>query len=143
MTEIIKKDTDYAMRMLAYLALNNGKSPVAAKKLAAAGEVPEDFAYKILRKLTRAGLAVGSMGSRGGFKLGKAPKDISLLDVVSAIQGPISVRKCCVANEACSRQGICDISTVLGGLQNNLIGSLKKITVADILKEAHYKNREE
>ena len=139
MTEIIKKDTDYAMRMLAYLALNNGKSPVAARKLATAGEVPEDFAYKILRKLTRTGLTVGSMGSHGGFKLGKAPKDITLLDVVSAIQGDISVRKCCLANDACDRQGTCDISKVLGGLQTNLTGSLKKITVADILKEAQYK----
>jgi Rrf2 family protein len=139
MTEIIKKDTDYAMRMLAYLARNNGKSPIAAKKLATAGEVPEDFAYKILRKLTRAGLAVGSMGSHGGFKLAKAPQDITLFDVVSAIQGPITVRKCCLANEACSRQGICDISTVLGGLQANLTGSLQKITVADILKETQYK----
>jgi len=136
MTEIIKKDTDYAMRMLAYLALNNGKSPVAARKLATAGEVPEDFAYKILRKLTRAGLTIGSMGSHGGFKLGKAPKEISFLDVVSAVQGDISVRKCCLANDACDRQGICDISKVLGGLQDNLTGSLQKITVADILKEA-------
>lgn len=139
MTEIIKKDTDYAMRMLSYLARNNGKSPVAAKKIAAAGEVPEDFAYKILRKLTRAGLTVGSMGSHGGFKLGKAPKDITLLDVASAIQGDITVRKCCLANEACSRQGICDISTVLDGLQTNLTISLQKITVADILKETQYK----
>ena len=136
MTEIIKKDTDYAMRMLAYLALNNGKSPVAARKLATAGEVPEDFAYKILRKLTRAWLTIGSMGSHGGFKLGKAPKEISFLDVVSAVQGDISVRKCCLANDACDRQGICDISKVLGGLQDNLTGSLQKITVADILKEA-------
>lgn len=139
MTEIIKKDTDYAMRMLAYLALNNGKSPIPARKLATAGDVPEDFAYKILRKLTRAGLAVGSMGSRGGFKLGKAPKDITLLDVVSAVQGDISVRKCCLANDACDRQGICDISKVLGSIQNSLTGSLQKITVADILKEARYK----
>ncbi|MDO8578554.1 MAG: Rrf2 family transcriptional regulator [Dehalococcoidales bacterium] len=139
MTEIIKKDTDYAMRMLAFLALNDGKSPVAAKKLAKDGEVPEDFAYKILRKLTRAGLAVGTMGSHGGFKLGKAPKDIALLEVVSAVQGDISVRKCCLAKDACPRQGICDISKVLGGLQNNLTGSLKRITLADILKEAQYK----
>ncbi len=139
MTEIIKKDTDYAMRMLAFLALNNGKAPVAARKLAKAGEVPVDFAYKILQKLTRAGLAVGIMGSHGGFKLGKAPKDIALLEVVSATQGDISVRKCCLARDACNRQGICDISKVLGGIQNNLTGSLKKITLADVLKEAQNK----
>ena len=139
MTEIIKKDTDYAMRMLAYLARNNGKSPVAAKKLATAEEVPEDFAYKILRKLTRAGLAVGSMGSHGGFKLGKAPQDITLFDVASAIQGPITVRKCCLANDACQRQGICDVSKVLTGLQTNLNGSLRKITLADVLKESQIK----
>jgi len=137
MTEIVKKDTDYAMRMLAYLAQNDGKSPVPARKLAAAGDVPEDFAYKILRKLTRAGLAVGSLGSHGGFKLGKAAKDITLLDVVSAIQGELSVRKCCLAVDACPRQRTCNISQVLSELQDNLNGSLKKITLADVLKEAN------
>ena len=140
MTEIIKKDTDYAMRMLAYLALNNGESPVAARKLAAAGEVPEDFAYKILRKLTRAGLTVGTMGSHGGFKLGKAPQAISLLDVVSAIQGNLTVRECCLSRDACSRKGTCDICKILGGLQNDLTGSLQKLTLADVLKETINKN---
>ena len=142
MTEIIKKDTDHAMRMLAYMAQNNNNSFVAAKKLAAAQGVPEDFAYKILRKLTRAGLTVGHMGIHGGVRLGKAPRDISLLDVILAVQGKLTIRKCCLAADACPRQGMCDISIVLGGLQDNLNVSLKKITLADVLKEASNKREE-
>lgn len=142
MTEIIKKDTDYAMRMLASLALDNSRSPVTAKKLAAAQLVPEDFAYKILRKLTRAGLAAGRMGSHGGFTLGKAPRDISLRDVAAAVQGQITVRKCCLANDACSRRETCDISKVLGSLQDNLDDFLKKVTLEDVLKEATNKKEE-
>lgn len=137
MTEIIKKDTDYAMRMLTFMALNNDNSPVAAKKLAVSESVPEDFAYKILRKLVQAGLVKGQMGSRGGFKLGKAPRDISLSDVVLAIQGKISVRKCCLANDACTRQETCSISKSLVSLQENLDGSLRQITLEDVLKEAN------
>ena len=141
MTEIIKKDTDYAMRMLTELARNDGKSPVAAKKLAVAGGVPEDFAYKILRKLTKAGLAAGSMGSRGGFKLGKKPKDIALIDVLSAIQGPVTVRKCCLALDCCERQSECEISKAMSSIQNNLTRSLQKITLTDILKETKRSDR--
>ncbi len=143
MTEIIKKDTDYAMRMLVCLAQQNGNAtPVSAKKLAASEGVPDDFAYKVLQKLKRAGLASGTMGSRGGFKLAKAPRDITLLDVLSAVQGTITVRKCCLARDACTRQGKCEVSIVLSGIQDNLNSSLQKITLADVLKERPDKKEE-
>lgn len=135
MTELIRKDTDYAMRMLVGLACEDGHMPVAAKVLAKTQGIPEDFAYKILRKLARAGLAQGFMGANGGFRLARAPGEISLLQVVSAIQGPVVVRKCCLDMDSCPRRGACAISIKLGGLQDILTDSLARITLADILKE--------
>ena len=135
MTEIIRKDSDYAIRILVGLALKDGEAPIAAKVLARTQEIPEDFIYKILRKLTRAGLTTGYMGTHGGFRLTGSPQDITMLQVVSAIQGPVVVRKCCLDIESCPRQGACNISIKLGVLQDSLTDSLVKITLADILKE--------
>ena len=135
MTDIIRKDTDYAMRILVCLAVNNNEKPVATKVLAKTQDIPEDFIYKVLRKLARSGLVTSRMGAQGGFKLALKPEQVIFLDVVSAIQGPLTVRKCCLDLEACPRRETCNVSQKLGELQELLVQSLGRITLADVLKE--------
>jgi Rrf2 family protein len=135
MTELIRQDTEYAMRALVHLAVNGKKKQIAAKELAKSRDVPEDFMYKILRKLTRAGMTKCHMGNRGGFKLARSPKQITLLQVVSAIQGPVMVKKCCLDLEACPRRPVCEFSPKLAELQDILVRSLGSITLADVVKQ--------
>ena len=135
MPEFIRKDTEYAMRALVYLALNGKEKHVAAKELAKGQDIPEDFAYKILRKLTRSGLTTCHMGHRGGFKLARSPKEITLLQVVSAIQGPVMVKKCCLDLESCPRRSICEFSSKLMELQDSIVRSFDGITLADVVKQ--------
>ena len=139
MTEIIRKDTDYAMRLLVCLASNETGIPVAAKTLAASQDIPQDFAYKILRKMTRAGLVRGHMGSQGGFELARRPDEITFLQVISAIQGPVSVRRCCLDITACPRHGSCNISLKLGELQDSLVNSLQSLTLSDAIRAKNFK----
>ena len=135
MTELIRQDTEYAMRALVHLAMNGKKKQIAAKELAKSRNVPEDFMYKILRKLTRAGLTTCHMGYHGGFKLARSPREITLLQVVSAIQGPVMVKKCCLDLEACPRRPVCGFSPKLAELQDILVRSLDSITLADVVKQ--------
>lgn len=135
MTDIIRRDTDYAMRALVYLALNTEGAPVPARVLAKSLDIPAAFAYKILRKLTLAGITAGHMGTAGGFVLNQSAEEITLLQVISAIQGPLIVKKCCMDVKACPRQPTCDISIKLRRLQDALADSLSKMTLADLLKE--------
>jgi Rrf2 family protein len=137
MTELIRKDTDYAMRVLVYLSLPDKQGPVAAKVLAKNQDIPNDFAYKILQKLTKAGLTEGYMGSQGGFTLARSPSQITLLEVVEAIQGPVIVRKCCLGLDVCPRRPSCSVSVKLEELQDSLVKFLENITLAEVL-EARY-----
>ena len=98
---LIKSDTDYAMRMLVSLALREGNSPVTAADLTEGQNIPVDFAYKILQKLRRANIIKSFKGVNGGFSLAKKPCDISLLDVVDAVQGRILLRHCLIDDDNC------------------------------------------
>jgi Rrf2 family iron-sulfur cluster assembly transcriptional regulator len=135
MPELIRQDTEYAMRALVYLALNNKGKHVAAKELAKGQDLPQDFTYKILRKLTRSGLTTCHMGHNGGFKLARSPKEITFLQVVTAIQGPVMIKKCCLDLKSCPRMSICEFSAKLMELQDNLVRSFNGITLADVVKQ--------
>jgi len=132
--ELIREDTDYAMRALVYMAIRRKQGPVAAKVLAKTQDIPNDFAHKILRKLTKAGLTKSHMGSQGGFTLAQNPRQITLLEVVEAIQGPVMVRKCCLGLDACPRRPSCSVSVKLEELQDSLVRFLENITLAEVLE---------
>lgn len=134
--EIIKNETDYALRALAHLAAHRmlgNEAPVAAKTLAAAEGIPEDFAYKILQRLARAGLTEGQMGPQGGFRLALDPGEVTLLRVIEAMQGPVTIRRCLLSEDMCSRRQSCPVSARLEGIKDDLVRSLHSVTLADVL----------
>ena len=140
--EIIRSDTDYAVRALVHLAQHQDEGPVAAKTLASSEDIPEDFAYKLLRNLAKAGLVESHMGVLGGFSLARDPGTISLLDVVEAIQGPVEVRKCILGKgDACPRHWWCPVSAKLESLQNTIAEFLGNMTLAEILEAVNPTDR--
>ena len=93
-----------------------------------------DFAYKILQKLRRANIIKSFKGVNGGFSLAKKPCDISLLDVVDAVQGRIIIRPVCLMMITVSRQKPCPVSYKLQKLQKTLDNEMHNITLANIIQ---------
>jgi Rrf2 family protein len=135
--EILRKDTDYAIRSLIYIAKNGRQAPVTAGTLADAEDIPIEFIYKILRKLNRAGFLKRQMGPHGGFSLAQHPEQISLLAITGAIQGPVAVRKCLLDHKACPRRPTCSVSAKLQGFQDAVEEMLKNITLAEVLESRY------
>ena len=131
---LIKSDTDYAMRMLVFLALTDAASPVTAAVLVEGQNIPVDFAYKILQKLRRAKILKSFKGVNGGFSLAKNPCDISLLEVVDAVQGRIIIRPCLLDDDNCVTAKPCPVSYKLQKLQQNLDDEMRGITLAEIIQ---------
>ena len=77
------------------------------------------------------------MGVQGGFTLARDPEDVTLLEVMEAIQGPVAVRKCVLGKDECSRSSSCLISAKLGELQENLVEFLRNMTLAEVVEAAH------
>jgi Rrf2 family iron-sulfur cluster assembly transcriptional regulator len=131
---IIKSDTDYAMRMLVYLAMNGDAGPVSAAVLVKRQKIPMDFAYKILQKLGRANIVKSFKGPKGGFCLAQESQQITLLDVTETVQGPLVIRPCILDDDACPMRPTCPITARLKQLQKGLRESIQNLTLAEIVK---------
>ena len=130
---MIRKDTDYAFRILLYLGLVTTK-PVSAERIARQLEIPQSFAQKILRKLVTAQVLAAKPGCGGGFTLAKEPNAISMMDVIKAVQGSILISPCAADRDNCLRSVGCPVRPRWSELQKRLSGFLFRETLADLLK---------
>src|SRR5512141_1353340 len=101
--DILRRNTDYALRLMISLARNYEHGSVSTRVLAQEQEVSYQLACKLMQRLHDARLVGSCMGPRGGFRLARAPGQISLLDVVEVIQGPVRLNRCLVGDCACPR----------------------------------------
>ena len=131
--EIIRRDTDYAIRALLHLALAPEEA-ISCAELAEASAIPKSFAYKILKKMAKAGIVASRSGRAGGFRLNKSPKRIFLREVVETVQGPVTVSRCVLDPTACARSDDCPVSVEWGRLQDGIVRFLKQTTLQDLLR---------
>ena len=137
--DVVRRNTDYAVRLMVHLAREYGEGPVSTRVAAKEEGVSYPLACKLMQKLHGSKLIDSCMGPKGGFSLGRAPAEITLLEVVEAIQGPISLNRCLLSSDACNRQTDCVVRAKLAGVQENIRSSLAGITFADL---AHSRNGE-
>jgi Rrf2 family protein len=103
----ITRQADYAIRAVRYLAKQGPNQRAATSTVAQEMKIPPSFLAKIISQLSIAGLLHTSRGARGGVTLARDAKEISLLDVVEAIDGPILLNECvgdpadCVFSDDC------------------------------------------
>ncbi len=128
----ITRQADYAMRAVLYLSELGSERRAATSQIADEKRIPPSFLAKIVSQLSVAGLLQTSRGARGGVSLARSPEEISLLEVVEAIDGPILLNECvaddgvCVFGEDCSlRPVFCDAQAELvARLEGTTFGSL-------------------
>jgi Rrf2 family protein len=85
----LSRTVSYAVRATLQLARSESSAPVPCSKLASEGEMPERFLLQILRVLVTHGILKSTRGVEGGYSLSRSPADISLLEVIEAIDGPL------------------------------------------------------
>jgi len=131
---VLRHNTDYALRMMCCLAQNYGDNgAVSVRVLAKEEDVSYQYACKILQKLHESGLVESSMGPKGGYKLSKEPHLIKMLDVIRAVQGDIAVNHCTLEDGYCERQESCPLHGQLCMLQTQIDQYLKNVSLVDIL----------
>jgi Rrf2 family protein len=103
-----------------------------ADDIAKSQDVPPSFLGKILQRLAGAGIVISKRGRNGGFIMACRPSEITLLDVVEVIQGPIAVNDCLAGHKSCARRGRCSLSSMWGEISDGLKGRLMKYDFAAI-----------
>lgn len=103
----LSKKADYGLIALRHLAVNYGHGECSAADISGKYGIPSHLMAKVLQRLARKGLVKAKHGSAGGYALAKDPGSISVLDAISAIDGPQAITACmshgdCVQNDLCS-----------------------------------------
>ena len=121
----ITRQADYAIRAVRYLAKYGSSQRIATSTVAREMKIPASFLAKIISQLSIAGLLQTSRGARGGVSLAREPKEISLLDVVEAIDGPILLNECVGTNKPCSFEDECLVHPIWLEVQQTLTKRLR------------------
>ena len=134
--ELIRRDTGYGLRALLHMATHPETEAFTATELADAADTTEDFMHKIMRALRDGGIVTSRRGPSGGFAFARTPGEISLLEVVTAVQGPLQVNRCVMGLGICDRSDGCPLRPTWMRVQQELEAGLGAATLADIAARA-------
>lgn len=129
----LSRQADYAIRAVLYLAT----SPLASvSEIAKAQSLPQDYLVKVLQTLSKAGLVKARRGIGGGISLTRSPEQITLLDVIEAVQGgPLGINRCFAVPNECPREVFCSVHDELEEIQDYVARRLSKINFAYLARK--------
>lgn len=139
---IYSRSTEHAIRALIPLAQVTDGSFTMVKTLAEQENIPPHYLAKILQQLARKGLLRSSKGPLGGFQLSVAPADISLLDIVEALEGMEQYQASAARNLDLPDGLYCAMHKERLELHKEILNYLRENTVADLVKALETKRRQ-
>jgi FeS assembly SUF system regulator len=127
----ITKQTDYGIVLLTHLA-SHVERHFNAPELAAEARLPLPMVSKILKVLAREGLLVSHRGVKGGYSLARLPEEISVAEIVAALEGPIALTECIEISGDCSHQSLCRVRGNWERINEAVRQALVGITLAEM-----------
>jgi Rrf2 family protein len=131
----LSKKTEYALLAVKYIALKPDNSCVTAKEISTGYNIPYELLAKILQKLTKKNIVISYQGIKGGYSLVKDSRDITLNDVISAVER-VQITNCMKENGSkkdCARFDCCQIRNPLSKVQTEIEKIFKETTISQIL----------
>ncbi|MDD4196711.1 MAG: Rrf2 family transcriptional regulator [Syntrophorhabdaceae bacterium] len=125
----ISRKADYAIRGMVYLALKPQGGVASIKDIAGFAEASRAFLAKIFQQFNKMGIVKSYRGTGGGFMLGRPAGDITLLDIVEAVDGPILGNTCLLGKGTCSRDTTCPVHPVWKDVRQELRALLGRVTL--------------
>ena len=125
---------DYAVVMMTAAARRNGDVRLSATELSDETGVPLPTAQKLMQRLSQAGLLVGTRGAGGGYALSRPVHEISLADIVEAVEGPIALTQCSGSDEPsdCALDAHCRVKPHMGIVGEAVRGALGAVSLAQL-----------
>ncbi|SET78534.1 RrF2 family transcriptional regulator [Lacrimispora sphenoides] len=132
----LKITTDYAIRIILYMA-QQGVQVTTAKEVAAQLGMTYNYFNKIASKIKRLGFIESVQGPKGGYRLAKDAADITLYDIVEAMEGSICINQCLEEDGYCSRNATpsCLVHRIFKSIQTKTIEMLSGTRICDLIYE--------
>ncbi len=126
------KLTDYAIVLMSYLATKN-ELKHSAHSLSDAVQVPQPTVKKVLKALSQAGLLKSERGAQGGYSLVRGANDISVAEIIIALEGPIAITECVSDEHQCDQESHCEIQTNWARINKAVFTALDEVKLTDML----------
>ncbi len=128
----LSKKADYALIAMKHLALRRDRGSSSAREIAGLYDIPIELMAKVLQRLVRRGLLVSQQGTRGGYQLARAPIQITVADVIQAIEGPVTVTACTTDEGQCEQFSKCNVRDPLYRVRERILAALGECTIAEL-----------
>ena len=128
----ISRKIDYGLRAMIYLASIPQDSVVPFREIARQMDVPEDFLAKILKTLVDQGLVRSTRGPHGGYALARTATEVSFLDVIEAVEGPVALNVCLDGEDACGHSTACTMVQVWREGQERMLDVYRQAKLVDL-----------
>jgi len=131
----LTKKADYALISVKHLAevAKHSQTAASAKEIADAYSLPQQALAKILQRLARHGLLISTHGTNGGYTLARPAAQISAMDVIRAIDGPLSITACNTRTGNCLQSETCNVKEPLRKVNETIAGVLGHLSIADMM----------
>jgi Rrf2 family protein len=129
----ITNATDYAIRAVLYIAQKKEKKYLMRSELSKECNIPDCFLGKILQALKKSEILTSCRGKFGGYTLAKNVEDITIYDIITAVEGNIYLNECLNNDETCSKAKECTIKIMLSEINKELISNLKNYNIKNLI----------
>lgn len=127
----ITKQTDYGIVLLTHLAAHPDR-PYNAPELSAEARLPLPMVSKILKLLAKEGLLVSHRGVKGGYSLSRAAAEITMAEIIAALEGPIAITECVSVESDCTHEALCPVRSNWRRINDAVRTALVGISLAEM-----------
>jgi Rrf2 family protein len=131
----LSKKADYGLIAVKHLAMHRNRDACSATEIADEYGISTMLMAKVLQKLARERIVSAKHGATGGYWLSKEPSQISALDVISAIDGPLLITSCVTSHGNCGASDRCTVREPLRRVNDSILGVLGNVTISQMMDE--------
>jgi len=133
----LTKAGEYGLRAVRYLVENIDQERISIGDISINKKIPEPFLRKLFKPLVQQGIINSTRGVSGGVRLARNPKDITVLEVVEALEGPLALNECLLDDSACEFLSECGMHDVWEEAQAAMAKVLRSRNLSDLAKSTH------
>ncbi|MGH9776319.1 MAG: SUF system Fe-S cluster assembly regulator [Candidatus Acidiferrales bacterium] len=132
----LSKKADYGLIALKHLAMHGRDGSASAADIAEVYAISAPLLAKVLQRLAKRGILAARHGSSGGYKLARHPSEITVLEAISAIDGPPFITSCVTSHGECYQTNTCTVREPLRRLNESIIEVLGRVTISQMTDDA-------
>ena len=137
----LSKGAEYAVRGLVFMAIQKEGTVSYIDEIAKSTEVPRPYLAKLFQSLAKRGFVKSYRGPGGGFLLAKSLSEITLLDIIEAMEGKVFLNDCLIKKGFCPRDEVCPVHDIWKEAQKRFLDYLDSSTLDKIAEAGKIKNK--